>query len=288
MVKLLVQWLLSAVALMAVSSLVNGFELDGLGPALAAALVIGLLNATVGFFLKAVTFPISVLTFGLFLLVINGLMIMVASSLVRGFNLLAVEPAKGVPADDGELLEHLHAVPYIADPAARVVGPTDRHLNDPKTALEGNKQNLRIEAPAHDGLKLEDGLGGFAGEGFEAALGVGKLQPHHYPDDYVEAAAEKLPVERLAVGLAAALEPAGADGNVRSVGDGGKQPFRLLDGSREVGVGEQDHLAQGLEQAGAHAVALAAVARILDQPEFRAPGRQRCGRWQPYRPWSRR
>jgi putative membrane protein len=86
MVKLLVQWLLSAVALMAVSSLVNGFELDGLGPALAAALVIGLLNATVGFFLKAVTFPISVLTFGLFLLVINGLMIMVASSLVRGFH----------------------------------------------------------------------------------------------------------------------------------------------------------------------------------------------------------
>jgi putative membrane protein len=85
MVRLLVQWLLSACALLAVSSLVRGFEVDGLGPALAAALVIGLLNATVGFFLKIITFPISIFTFGLFLLVINGMMIMVASSFVRGF-----------------------------------------------------------------------------------------------------------------------------------------------------------------------------------------------------------
>ncbi len=86
MVKLLVQWLLSAVALLAVSSLVPGFEVQGMGPALGAALVIGLLNATVGFFLKVITFPISILTLGIFLLVINGLMIMLASALVRGFH----------------------------------------------------------------------------------------------------------------------------------------------------------------------------------------------------------
>ncbi len=86
MVKLLIQWLLSAVALLAVSSLVPGFEVQGLGPALGAALVIGLLNATVGFFLKVITFPISILTLGIFLLVINGLMIMLASALVRGFH----------------------------------------------------------------------------------------------------------------------------------------------------------------------------------------------------------
>ncbi len=67
MVKLLIQWLLSALALLAVSSLVPGFEVQGLGPALAAALVIGLLNATVGFFLKVITFPISILTLGIFL-----------------------------------------------------------------------------------------------------------------------------------------------------------------------------------------------------------------------------
>ena len=86
MVKLLVQWLLSAVALLAVSSLVPGFEVQGLGPALGAALVIGLLNATIGFFLKVITFPISILTLGIFLLVINGLMIMLASAVVRGFH----------------------------------------------------------------------------------------------------------------------------------------------------------------------------------------------------------
>jgi len=86
MVRLLVQWLLSAVALLAVSSLVDGFEVNGLGPALGAALVIGLLNATVGFFLKVITFPVSILTLGIFLLVINGLMIMLASSIVRGFH----------------------------------------------------------------------------------------------------------------------------------------------------------------------------------------------------------
>ncbi|MGC9159409.1 MAG: phage holin family protein [Terracidiphilus sp.] len=86
MLRLLIQWLLSAVALLAVSNLVRGFEVDGLGPALAASLVIGLLNATVGFFLKIVTFPVSILTFGIFLLVINGLMILVASSFVRGFH----------------------------------------------------------------------------------------------------------------------------------------------------------------------------------------------------------
>jgi predicted lipid-binding transport protein (Tim44 family) len=52
----------------------------GLIPALIAALVIGLLNATVGLFLKIITFPLSILTLGLFLLVINGVMILIASS----------------------------------------------------------------------------------------------------------------------------------------------------------------------------------------------------------------
>jgi putative membrane protein len=86
MVRLLAQWLLSACALLVVSQLVSGFTVRGLGPALVAALVIGLLNATVGALLKIITFPISILTLGLFLLVINGLMIMVASNLVSGFH----------------------------------------------------------------------------------------------------------------------------------------------------------------------------------------------------------
>jgi putative membrane protein len=86
MLGLLIQWLLYAIALMVVSKIVPGFTVQGLWPALIASLVIGLLNATVGLVLKIVTFPLSILTFGIFLLVINGLMIMVASGIVRGFH----------------------------------------------------------------------------------------------------------------------------------------------------------------------------------------------------------
>ena len=83
--KLLLHWLLSALALLLVSHLVPGFHVNGLVPALIAAVVIGLLNATVGLFLKIVTFPLSILTLGIFLLVINGLMILLASAVVPGF-----------------------------------------------------------------------------------------------------------------------------------------------------------------------------------------------------------
>lgn len=90
---LLVQWVLTALALLLVSKIVPGFDVHGVWPALIAALVIGLLNATLGLFLKIVTFPLSILTLGLFLLVINGLMILLASSIVRGFRVYGIGPA---------------------------------------------------------------------------------------------------------------------------------------------------------------------------------------------------
>lgn len=93
MLKLLLQWLLSAVALLITSKLVRGFHVAGLVPALIAAAVIGLLNATVGFVLKIITFPISILTLGLFLLVINAIMILVASAFVPGFRVYGLVPA---------------------------------------------------------------------------------------------------------------------------------------------------------------------------------------------------
>jgi len=93
MLGLLVQWLLYALALIVVSKIVPGFTVQGLGAAMIASLVIGFLNMTVGLLLKIVTFPLSILTLGLFLLVINGLMIMVASSLVRGFHVRGFVPA---------------------------------------------------------------------------------------------------------------------------------------------------------------------------------------------------
>ncbi|MGH9593333.1 MAG: phage holin family protein [Bryobacteraceae bacterium] len=91
--SLLLQWLLSAIALMIVSRLVPGFYVQGLWPALIASLVIGLLNATIGLLLKIITFPLSIITLGIFLLVINGLMILLASGIVRGFRVSGFGPA---------------------------------------------------------------------------------------------------------------------------------------------------------------------------------------------------
>jgi len=91
--KILLQWILSACALLFASKIVPGIYVDGLGPALIAALVIGLLNATVGFLLKIITFPISIITFGIFLLVINGMMIKIASDVVSGFHVRSLGAA---------------------------------------------------------------------------------------------------------------------------------------------------------------------------------------------------
>jgi putative membrane protein len=91
--RILLQWILSACALLVASRIVPGIYVSGLGPALIAALVIGLLNATVGFLLKIITFPISILTFGIFLLVINAIMIKIASDVVSGFHVRSLGAA---------------------------------------------------------------------------------------------------------------------------------------------------------------------------------------------------
>jgi putative membrane protein len=91
--RLLLIWLLSAIALLVVSHLVPGFHVNGLLPALIAAVVIGLLNATIGLFLKIITIPFSIVTLGIFLLVINGIMILLASAVVPGFHVNCFGPA---------------------------------------------------------------------------------------------------------------------------------------------------------------------------------------------------
>jgi len=93
MIALLVQWLLYAVALLIVSKIVPGFHVAGLGSAMIASLVIGLLNATLGLFLKIITIPFSIVTLGIFLLVINGAKILLASHIVRGFVVRGFAPA---------------------------------------------------------------------------------------------------------------------------------------------------------------------------------------------------
>jgi putative membrane protein len=91
--KLLLNWLLSAVALLIVSNLVSGFYVSSLLAALIAAVVIGFVNATLGLFLKVITFPLTIVTFGVFWIVINALMLELASAFVPGFVITGFAPA---------------------------------------------------------------------------------------------------------------------------------------------------------------------------------------------------
>ena len=93
MIHLLLIWLLSAVALLIVSYIVPGFELAGVGSALIASLVVGFLNATLGFLLKLLTLPLSILTLGIFFLVVNAIILLLASAFVPGFHIRGFWPA---------------------------------------------------------------------------------------------------------------------------------------------------------------------------------------------------
>jgi putative membrane protein len=90
---LIIHWLLSGVALLIVSWIIPGIEVDGFGAALIAALVIGLVGATLGFVLKLVLLPFIILSLGLVYFVINGLMLKLASEFVPGFRVIGCLPA---------------------------------------------------------------------------------------------------------------------------------------------------------------------------------------------------
>jgi putative membrane protein len=83
--RLLLNWLASAVSVWIVAHVVPGFAVAGFFTALIAALVIGFVNATLGFVLKVLTFPLTLVTLGLFWWIINALMLWFASALVPGF-----------------------------------------------------------------------------------------------------------------------------------------------------------------------------------------------------------
>jgi putative membrane protein len=85
MVRLLLHWILNAVALLIVSHFVAGFNVSSIVSALIAVVVIGLFNATLGLFLKIITLPLGILTFGIFFLVVNAVILWFSSKFVPGF-----------------------------------------------------------------------------------------------------------------------------------------------------------------------------------------------------------
>lgn len=82
---LILVWILNAVALLAVAYILPGIAVASFGSALIAALVLGLLNMLVKPVLVLLTLPITIVTLGLFLLVLNALLFWLAGSILRGF-----------------------------------------------------------------------------------------------------------------------------------------------------------------------------------------------------------
>lgn len=82
---LLLVWILNAVALLVVAYILPGITVSSFGSALIAALVLGLLNTLVKPLLILLTLPLTVVTLGLFLIVLNALVFWFAGSILRGF-----------------------------------------------------------------------------------------------------------------------------------------------------------------------------------------------------------
>ncbi len=85
MVKLIADWVLSALALFLVSRILSGIKLQDFWSALIAVVIIGLVNALVKPILLILTLPVTIITLGLFTFVLNALMLMLASALTPGF-----------------------------------------------------------------------------------------------------------------------------------------------------------------------------------------------------------
>ena len=83
--RLLLVWLINAVALIAVAYLMPSVTISSFGAALVAALVLGLVNAVVRPALILLTLPVTVLTLGLFIFVLNGLLFWAVGSWLEGF-----------------------------------------------------------------------------------------------------------------------------------------------------------------------------------------------------------
>ncbi|HCJ52109.1 MAG: hypothetical protein A2898_02715 [Candidatus Kerfeldbacteria bacterium RIFCSPLOWO2_01_FULL_48_11] len=85
--QLILRWLLNALALLLVAYLLPGFEVSSFYTALIVALVLGIVNAIIKPVLILLTLPITILTLGLFTLVINALLIWFVASFIEGFSI---------------------------------------------------------------------------------------------------------------------------------------------------------------------------------------------------------
>src|SRR5258705_183141 len=89
----IVSWLVSALALWLVAQMIPGIEVRGFRSALVGAAVIAVVNATIGPVLRFISFPLTFLTLGLFLLVVNAILLKLAAAFSPGFRIVGFLPA---------------------------------------------------------------------------------------------------------------------------------------------------------------------------------------------------
>lgn len=85
MFRILANWVINALALLLVSKIISGINISDFWSALFAIAIIGLINSLIKPVLLILTFPITILTLGLFTFVINALMLLLAGSITPGF-----------------------------------------------------------------------------------------------------------------------------------------------------------------------------------------------------------
>ena len=90
---LLIRWVINALALILISQMIKGIQVDHIAAAFVAAAVLGVINAVLRPILILLTLPITILTLGLFALLINGFMLYIAGTIAKGFHVSGLWPA---------------------------------------------------------------------------------------------------------------------------------------------------------------------------------------------------
>ena len=153
MVKIIVRWVLLAAALLFVAYVLPGVSVASFGSALFAAAVLGLLNALLRPVLVILTLPVTLITLGLFLFVINALMFYFAASLLPGFNVTGFVAA---------LIGSLEFAKKLLDRAKVSVSPGigfgDQGDDHVRFALIENESRIRQAVRGIKQMFKEDGL----------------------------------------------------------------------------------------------------------------------------------
>ncbi len=93
MLNILIKWILNAVTLIVIAYIVPGFHISSFYTALILVILLGIINITIKPVLLILTLPINILTLGLFTFIINGLLLLFLSSIIKGFNIDGIWPA---------------------------------------------------------------------------------------------------------------------------------------------------------------------------------------------------